>query len=464
MKKLLINKKFRVLSFTLVIFLSFQSCDEFVEIDQPNSQLTTQAVFENATTATAALTDIYAQMREHGILTGRINGLSCLLGTYTDEFISYENGVYTTAPFYSNSLLSSMNYISNIWNRSYTQIYAANSVIEGISNSTSIPENIKKQLKGEALFIRALIHFHLVNLYGDVPYITTTNYNQNSVATRQPKTFIYQNIISDLEEATNLVSLNYVQAGRTRPNLSTIQALLARIYLYNGNYPEAANMASAVINETSLYNIVTNLDQAFLKNSTSTIWQLSPGPNGPNTYEASTFIFLAGPPTRVALTEDLVDQFEVNDLRKVHWVKSVTNGNNIWYHPFKYKQNTQTSTSQENSIVFRLEEQILIRAEARAQQGELIGAVDDLNRIRNRAGLSNTIALTQSDIIQAIKQERRVELFTEYGHRFFDLKRWNELDQVLISKPGWNNTDQLWPLPLSEMNANPFLTPQNPGY
>jgi len=464
MKNQSIVKKCLLLVSIIVVIVSFQSCDEFVDVDQPNSQLTTQAVFENATTATAAVTDIYAQMREHGVLTGRINGLSNLLGTYSDELISYENGIYTSEPFYTNSLSPSMTYISNIWNRSYTQIYAANAVLEGLDNSNTIPENTKNQLQGEALFIRSLVHFYLINLYGDVPYITTTDYRQNSVATRTAKELIYQNIINDLETASNLVNAEYIQAGRNRPNRSTIKALLARVYLYNGDYPEAANTASAVINETSYYSVVNNIDQVFLRNSTSTIWQLSPGSNGPNTHEGSTFIFMAGPPLRVSLSEELISQFEVNDLRKVHWIKSVTNGNNVWYHPFKYKQNNVTATSQENSIIFRLEEQILIRAEARARQGETIGAIEDVNIMRSRAGLPNTTAVSQSEVIEAIKQERQVEFFTELGHRFFDLKRWNLLDQELASKPGWNNTDALWPLPLSEMNANPFLTPQNPGY
>jgi len=464
MKNQSIIKKSVLLLSILALTNTLQSCDEFVEIDQPNSQLTTQAVFENATTATAAVTDIYAQMRENGVLTGRINGLSCLLGTYSDELISYQNGIYTSEPFYTNSLSPSMTYISTIWDRSYTQIYAANAVLEGLGNSNTIPENTKNQLQGEALFIRALVHFYLVNLFGDVPYITTTDYMQNSIATRMAKESILQNTISDLETASGLVNAAYLQADRIRPNRSTIQALLARVYLYNGDYPEAANTASAVLNETSLYSMVDNLDHVFLKSSTSTIWQLSPGPNGPNTHEGSTFIFTAGPPTRVSLSEEIISQFEANDLRKTHWVKSVANGNSVWYHPFKYKQNNLTATSQENSIIFRLEEQILIRAEARARQGETISAIEDVNLIRTRAGLPHTTAVSQSEVIEAIEQERQVEFFTELGHRFFDLKRWNQLNQALAAKPGWNDTDASWPLPLAEMNANPFLTPQNPGY
>src|SRR5690554_1330297 len=128
MKNQFKNSIFRMLTICLILIVC--SCDDFVDIDQPNSQLTTQAVFEAPNTATAAMTDIYSQMRENGIITGRINGFSCLLGVYSDELISYESGIYTTAGFYTNSLLPSNNYVESIWDSSYSQIYAANAVIE----------------------------------------------------------------------------------------------------------------------------------------------------------------------------------------------------------------------------------------------------------------------------------------------------------------------------------------------
>src|SRR5690606_19066848 len=109
-------------------------------------------------------------------------------------------------------------------------------------------------------------------------------------------------------------------------------------------------------------------------------------------------------------------------------------------------------------------EQYLIRAEARAQLSNIAGAQADLNKIRIRAGLGETLASSQNELLTAILQERRFELFTEHGHRFFDLKRTGNLDNVLGSKPGWNTTDRLFPLPEKELLLNPNLLPQNPGY
>lgn len=464
MKNQIRIRNYSIKLLALSSFLFIVSCDDFVAVDRPNSQLTTDAVFENATTATAAMVDVYAQMRENGLLTGKSFGISCLLGTYADELVSYENGAYTTADFYNNSLLASDAFVSLLWNSSYNQIYAANAIFEGVGNSASLAPSDKNQLQGEALFARALTYFYLVNLFGDVPYVSTTDYVYNSTVPRMATEVVYKNIIADLETAITLLPSDYSKADRTRPNKATAQALLARVYLYHGDFAEAANMASAVLNDTSLYIWDDNLDSVFLKESTSTIWQLASGSEGANTDEGSTFIFFSGPPELVALSDNFVSQFETNDLRKSHWIKTVTEGGGLWYHPYKYKQDIASGSSLEYSIIFRLAEQYLIRSEARARQGDMIGAKEDLNKIRHTAGLPDTDATTQTTLLEAILQERKVELFTEYGHRFFDLKRFGKLDAVLGTKPGWNATDQLWPLPQSELLVNPFLKPQNSGY
>ena len=116
-------------------------------------------------------------------------------------------------------------------------------------------------------------------------------------------------------------------------------------------------------------------------------------------------------------------------------------------------------------MCLRLAEIFLIRAEARAMQNNIDGAKEDINRLRTRAGLTNTTASSQSIVLNAIEQERRIELMTEFGHRWFDLKRTGRADMVLsLLKPAsWSTTDQLYPLPLYELETNPALY-QNPGY
>jgi hypothetical protein len=251
---------------------------------------------------------------------------------------------------------------------------------------------------------------------------------------------------------------------RIRPNKAAVSALLSRVYLYTEAWQQTEEEATTVINTTALYQCEADLDKVFLKDSPSVIWQLHPGISGLNTHDAHTFIFSSGPPPIAAVSDNLVNAFETSDERKNHWMGSVTDGTQTWYYPYKYKQIANTGTSQEYAIVLRLEEQYLIRAEARAHQNNLIGAKDDLNVIRHRAGLADTSADTPENVLQAIFQERRVELFTELGQRWFDLKRTGEADAVLGTlKSGWKSTDKWLPVPATELLLNKNLH-QNPGY
>lgn len=452
--------------FQMVLLVTcITSCDSFVEVELPESQLTTSTVFEDRATAEAALTDIYSKMRDQGLLSGTSSGLSNQLGNLTDELTCYGSPGDPALYFYFNTLLPSNTSITDFWNISYNQIYASNAVIEGVEKSSKLNIHEKERLKGEALFIRALIHFYLTNLFGDVPYITTTDYKKNNIVKKIPVSEVYSNVLSDLEAAANLLGQEYDNLERIRPNQLVAKALLARVYLYNGAWAEASNAASAVINATNYYELENNINAVFVKDSKETIWQFQPATAGQNTDEAAAFIFFAGPPPLVSITDNLMNSFAAGDLRKSNWTNAITDGSNTWYHPYKYKEFDYTTSSIEYSVVFRLAEQYLIRAEARAQQGDLIGAKEDLNKIRNRAGLDMTTAVSKQDILNAILQERRWELFTEYGHRFFDLKRTGKIDAVLsTTKTGWNPINIVFPLPQNELSINPNLRPQNSGY
>ena len=442
--------------------LTLQACDNFVETDPPGSQLSGEIIFEDSRTANAAMAGIYVTIRDNGLLSGSITGLSYNLGLYGDELDYYDS----SAPsyYYTNALYSDETGILDTWQQSYKQIYAINAVIEGIDASTVLDQAVKDQLSGEAHFLRAMIHFYLTGLYGNIPYVSTTDYRTNAVITKMMHDQLVAAVITDLEKAVAKLPEDYSEPERIRPNRFAAYALLSRVLLYNGDWQGASDAASAVINQGQ-YSIVSLPDQVFLKESPETLWQFMPLVQGDNTNEGHTFIFESGPPPRVALSSHLVNAFEPGDLRKDSWIKMVTDGTSQWYHSFKYKENTNTGTSKEYSVILRLAEQYLIRAEARAQQGDIIGARQDLNVIRSRAGLEQTEATDQQELLVAIQQERRVELFTEMGHRFFDLKRTGRLDGILSSvKPGWNTTDELWPLPSVELDANPNLNPQNPGY
>ncbi|WP_163408106.1 RagB/SusD family nutrient uptake outer membrane protein [Flavobacterium ajazii] len=448
-----------------LLVISGYSCESFVEVNSPSGQLSTEAVFEDKSTANAAVSNIYASLRDSGMLTGNSVSITTKMGAYTDELNFYGISSGTTLNFYSNTLLPTNPQVVSWWKTAYSQIYAANSVIQGVTASAALTSADKNQFIGEALFIRSLLHFYLLNLYGDVPYVTATDYKQNTAIGRTSTNLLYSKIIEDLQTSYAFLPESYLSADRSRANKAVAMALLARVYLYSKAWAEAANAASYLLNNTETYKWENDLSKIFLKGSSVTIWQYKPAIEGQNSAEGGSMILLTGPPADVALNPNFVNAFEIGDQRRQKWIGSVTKGTLIWYFSSKYKVKLKTAASTEYNILFRLAEQYLIRAEARAQQGDLIGAKEDLNKIRQNAGLGNTTAVSQQEILEAVMRERRFELFTESAHRFFDLKRNGQLDSQLTGvKNGWNSTDNLLPVPESELTLNPNLLPQNPGY
>lgn len=448
----------------IALLVGFSSCERFIDVELPSSQLNAKDVFKNKQTATAALSAIYSSIRETGLLTGYNSGLSSQLGLYSDELTFFGLPATGSANFYNNALLPSLSEIKSLWAASYLQIYSANAIVEGIDGSSAISQTDKDQIKGEALFIRAIVHFYLTNCYGNVPYITSTDYMQNKQVQRQQVQLVFQQIKEDLSASINLLPSAYPSSERVRPNKWAAQALFARVCLYMQQWKEAEDAATAVINQTALYQMPTDIQNTFLKGSTSTLWQLMPALAGDNTYEGQTFIFQTLSPTFAALTTELVNAFDPIDKRK-QWIREVSNGANVWYHAYKYKQRANTGSSVEYSIMLRLAEQYLIRAEVRAKLGNIAGSQQDLNVIRNAAGLGNTLASTQETLLSEIYLQRRLEFFSELGHRFFDLKRNNLLNLTLqTTKPGWDNNDKFFPIPESEIILNNNLAPQNEGY
>lgn len=454
----------KIYTLLLCAIIGFSSCEEFVTVEVPDSQLSGELVFEDVRTAEAVLVSIYTKMHNGVLVSGDANGLSVLLGNYTDELTCYATNLPELA-FYQNDLLATNPTVLSLWRNTYNLIYATNTVIEGVENSESLEQADRDRLKGEALFVRAYLHFYLNQLFGEIPYVINTDYRANTTIEKQTNATLIALLEADLLAAESLLTDNYIGQHRVRPNKGAVLALQARLYLYSEQWEKAKVKASAVIDNTTFYNLMTDLNTVFLRNSTGTIWQLMAAPEGKNTLDAKSFIFTSVPPPSRTLNETLVSTFEISDLRKTNWVKAVTNGTNTVHHAFKYKLNNDTSTSMEYSILFRLEEMYLIRAEANAELNLLDLSATDLNSIRNRAGLEDTNALTKDELLTAILEERKLEFFTELGHRFFDLKRTGLLNSVLSGvKPNWNSTDTLLPLPENELLLNPNLLPQNEGY
>ncbi|MGB6083874.1 RagB/SusD family nutrient uptake outer membrane protein [Moheibacter sp.] len=448
--------------FTSTIFNA--SCEDFLEVEPPISEIPFDTVFEDENLANATVANMYTKLRDDILFSGMFNGNGIIMGLYSDELDYYATPGNPLESFYNHTILPNNQVVKSVWDGCYNLIYASNSFLEGISNSTTLDTETINRLMGEALFIRAVCHFYLTNFFGNVPYIISTHHIENQNVSRTDSEIIYQNIIEDLILSKSLLTEQYHIEDKIRANKYVISAFLARVYLYHEDWALAMEESSQVINASSLYSLEQDINLEFNKNSTSTILQLKPGVEGLNTWEGMILNFTS-PPNNFALNPEIYESMENEDLRKNNWISIVTDGDNVWYANTKYKENSFTGTTIEYAKVLRLSEQYLIRAEALARLGNLSQAKEDLNAIRFRAGLQASIAQTQDDLLNEILQEKRSEFFAEQGHRWFDLVRFNKAEEVLIPiKPNWRNTDFLLPIPEIELLNNPNLLPQNPGY
>ncbi len=455
----------RKISIFLFILIWLTGCEKFVTVAPPITQLVSSTVFESDQTALSAMNGLYSYMEStEGFADGGTGSVGFLAGLSTDELTNYGTDQYQIQ-FYQNALTSNNVELDGfLWQVPYQCIYQANSILAGLAGSNQVSAPLKNELMGEAKFIRAFSFFYLVNLFGNVPLILSTDYQTNAITYQTPIDSIYLQIIADLTSSQTLLASDYSYSNgeRVRPNSWAASAMLARVYLYLGKWQDAEAQSTSVINQNSLFSILPDLNQVFLANSNEAIWQLMPTRPGNNTGEGNIYI-LTSEPLYASLSPSLIGAFDSGDLRKQNWVADTTIGPTTYFFAYKYKVKTSTEVT-EYSMVLRLAEQYLIRAEARAEQQNISGAQEDLNVIRNRAGLTDFLINNQDSLLKAIMQERQVELFTEWGHRWLDLKRTNQSTQILSPiKINWQPTDSLYPIPQSDIQKDPNLT-QNPGY
>lgn len=474
-----------IAGFILISLIPATGCKKLVEVSDPDNRLLKDMVYSTDQTAIAVMNGVLVKLNGIDMTANQLNCIPLMMGLSGDELELVDlNLSQELTNYYQNNLTpQAVSYNNNIWSNLYNQIFALNDLIEGVSNSSQLTAKVKTQLLGEARFVRALLYFYLTNLYGDIAYAASTDYKINSRLGRIAQEKIYEYIISDLLVAKDLLSetfldgtLTNTSTERTRPTKWAASALLAKVYLYTENWELAKTEATKVLDNTSLFHL-DSLDQVFLKNSNEAIWQTQPTGDIYNTLYALFFIIPDGwgpnysQPT--CISNRLLSSFETGDLRREKWLKSTTDINTgiTYYYPYKYKSylpidlNTPLT---EYNMMQRLADLYLIRSEAKAHLNDLNGSLNDLDVIRQRAGLPKSEAKIQSDILAAIQQERRTELFVEWGDRWFDLIRTGKIDGVMNivtpEKGGtWSSFRKFLPISPDEIQYNSNLV-QTPGY
>jgi hypothetical protein len=457
MKKIYKNIFYKTLILTTLLAVS--SCKKFVELGAPPTQVLFEDSFKTDAAAQSVIMGLYSFSSQ--ATNGLITSLTFYSGVSSDD-LQYNSSDALVQEFANNAITNTNGTANAVWGTTYQLVKNANNAISGLTASTTLTPLVKNQLLGEAKFMRAFAYFHLVNLYGDVPLPLKDDYSafENAALPRTSTTEVYAQIIKDLTEAQNLLPTAYVGTFRGRVNKYAATALLARVYLYQKDYVNAEAQATQVIN-SAVYTLPAP-EAAFINTSNEIIWQIGNllGVSVPG----AAYVTLATVIPTYTLADATYQSFEnTTDLRRTNWTVTKTIGGKTYYGISKYK--IGTGSGNEYNIALRFAEQYLIRAEARAQQNNISGAKTDVDMVRSRAGLGGVSAtLSQAQMLTAIEQERKVELFGEWGHRWFDLKRTNRANAVIgVLKPTWKSTSVLFPIPQAQILLNPSLT-QNSGY
>jgi len=442
-----------LLTYLLMLFLF--ACTQFVEVDKLIDRLHEKEVFKDEPTANSAILGLYQNIWSSGVLTNMMVDNALVSGDILPYGTASSNTYYTNILEPTNTTLP--------WSKHYRTIYKANRVIEGLANTTGLSDMVRSRYAGEAHFVRAYSHFMLTNLYGEIPIILTSDVEVNRKASRMPVKAIYDQLVADLKEAQVLLLAGSNDSlDKSRASYWSATALLSRIYLYMQDYANAETEADKII-QSGRFQLLSPGERVFATNSKEVIWQWANNSTQANSV-ASRFLFTSTPVN--ICTDFLLDAFEEDDVRRDNWIRTAPYGAGTVSIPYKFT--SAAAGSDECYAAIRLAELYLIRAEARMMQGDYESGIADINLIRQfHGGLATSLPtpIDRESALTIVLQQRRVELFTEEGHRWFDLKRTGRLDATMaIEKPNtWNSWAALYPILYSDIQQNPNLT-QNPGY
>jgi starch-binding outer membrane protein, SusD/RagB family len=365
--------------------------------------------------------------------------------------------------------------IADNWRASYVTIQRSNVVLSRIENVPFRVTATKNARIGEMKFIRALIYFNLVQLYGDVPLTINETKDPNSYfgKGRQPVAEVYNQITKDLTEAIQVLPSTTTQAGRVIKTAA--QALLGKVLLTQKKYADAKIQLDAVVasNAHLLLPSVADIFSLTNENNKEIIFAVQFA-SGVNSNTEGSVMFREFSPTGVIAgakghnlpTRELYNQYSINDSRRGNYV-GLTTGN----VPFnnKLKRPTVPADGGSDIVVLRFADVVLMQAEVENELGNTTAAQAAINKVRNRAGLANTGATLQPDLTTAIELERRLELVGE-GYRWLDLLR---TGKAIATMNAWFISQSRpitvtpkflsLPIPQNQIDTDPTIK-QNAGY
>jgi tetratricopeptide (TPR) repeat protein len=453
---------YRIYLLLLLSFLFFTGCNK--KLDVPPQNTVTPDQIKTADDVKAVLFGGYSSFQNANAFGEKYNTFSELLVHNGD--IEWAGTFETYADLFQNAQVATAPEIYQVWANSYQTIAIANIVLSKLDILSGAE---KTEIEGEAKFFRGVAYYYLANLYAlpwsagnvstnpGVPLILQQVSGYDPARDKLPRASVeavYTQIVKDLTDAASEMPES---SPAFRATKYSALAFLSRVYLSQARYDEAAEAANEVI-ESGRFSLVSTFDKAFNNASNSSedifaIQQSSQSNSGTNNFGITTF-YSSDPVGRgeIQITPAHLAKYEVGDDRGAFFYDGSSISGSDGKMTAKWRDLYKAIS------IIRLSEMYLTRAEANFRKGSQTGPatpLEDVNRIRERAGLSPLAAIADADVIV---MERYRELAFE-GDRYFTVKR------LKLSANGhaYNDPKLLLPIPQREIDLGNSL-PQNQGY
>ncbi|MDR2238097.1 MAG: RagB/SusD family nutrient uptake outer membrane protein [Chryseobacterium sp.] len=459
----------------LLSLLLCQACSSDLLNISPESIKQTQNFYKDEAQLEQGVNAVYGSLQYVGQYQLAMLAIGEIPSDNTyDEVPANDNFTYGELDFFTvqpnNSLLAS------VWKENYIGIQQANIVLNRIGN-VQMSQSQKNTRAGEVKFLRALMYFNMVRIFGDVPLVTQESVNVNDYfgQGRTPAETVYSFIETELKDAVSLLPEATAQKGRVTKGAAL--GILGKVLMTRNKYNEALPYLKQI--ESLGYSLLTDVNQIFdvaYKNNAEIIFdvQFASGLNGNSegsqAYQMfSPSGFSPGAKGHNLPTKEIYNLFAAGDQRRDAYIGLTPN-----LVPYSKKLTAPTTAPTDggsNVVVLRLADVYLLIAECYAKSNDLVNANLYLNKIKNRAGLPAVNITDQAQLLEETALERRKELVGE-GHRWFDLVRTGTAIQVMTAHfqntPGYSTAvikpyNLLMPVPQNQINTDPAIK-QNPGY
>ncbi|MDR2691156.1 MAG: RagB/SusD family nutrient uptake outer membrane protein [Dysgonamonadaceae bacterium] len=448
-----IFSKFYKTVFSVTLVWAGVSCSDDLLYPEPTTGVSDEHAINNERSAITALNGTYNRITSSA--TGTYSFITFLFSDNVEYVGMQGANVFVHDADGKTAFQSNNGSLRSIWTSIYETVNNANHLIEKIDKiqDENFTRAERDEILGQAYFIRALSYFDLIRYWGGVQLVLRPTTSPTDVVGIKRSTLeqTYEQVNEDLAKAESLLKQTN---SRIRIDLGVVQALIARVALYQKQWERAETYATKLIDHPK-YALVKPY-QEFYRNkaSTESIFELNFTTSNTNAGSRWKPAELGGSyeiTTNAAVTALLLDP-------NVGGNRSALIGITPQLHQ-QYITMYWRPQNDNPEYLFRIAEQILIRAEARVHRNNLSGSLDDLNKIRDRAEiplLTDSEYDTPEKALLAIENERRLEFVIE-NHRYFDLQRTGRLQAVLKEKEGY-----LFPIPYEEMLLDPDLEP-NPS-